>query len=272
MKYYTTKQMACILGVSIDTLRHYEDKGILNPCRDEDNNYRLYSISDIRKFNACRIFRTFNFTIEETAKLLEWESINYIKDSVDYKLEELKKERMFLDEKISNLKVYKKKVQDIQDLNGRIVIKKMPDLYYFTTQRVDQYEADLKNDGLKKRWIQYFPVTQWARRVKLSKLRSMSGELSYDNGIMIESDVAKKINFPKELIESAERIEGGTVCYTVFAKTDEEPYDWPVFQQIFRQINDAGYDICGDMITFYVVSKYDGETLINYHYCKIKIK
>ncbi|SDK10582.1 MerR family transcriptional regulator [Natronincola ferrireducens] len=272
MKYYTTKQMASILGVGIETLRHYENKGILKPRRDKENNYRLYTASDIRKFNSCRIFRTFDFTIEEAAKIIEWESLDYIKDSVDYKIEALKKQRVFLDERINSLEAYKKKVQDAEDLNGRLVIKEMPDVYYFTTQRFDQYETDHKNDSLRKRWVEYFPVAQWARRVKASKIKYMYEELPYDNGIIIEADVARKINFPQELIESAEKIEGGRICYTVFGKFDNEPYDWSAFQPVFRQINDAGYEICGDMITFFVTSKYKGDNLVNYHYCKIRIK
>lgn len=272
MKYYTTKQMASILGVGVETLRHYENKGILKPRRDKENNYRLYTAMDIRKFNVCRTFRSFDFTIEEAANIIEWESIDYIKDNINYKIEELKKERLFLDERINSLEEYKKKIKDAEDLNGRLVIKEMPDVYYFKTQRFDQYEKDYKNDSLRKRWIDYFPVTQWARRVKVAETKSMSKELPYDNGIIIESDVAKKINFPQELIESAEKIEGGKICYTVFCKSDDEPYDWPAFQPILRRINDAGYEICGDMITFFVTSKYDGENLVNYHYCKIKIK
>ena len=96
---YTINEMANIVGVGIETLRHYEERGILAPERDEKNNYRLYSISDIRKFNTSRTFRTYGFSIQETSNLLEWKSLDFIQDKINNKTEDLKREKIFLEEK-----------------------------------------------------------------------------------------------------------------------------------------------------------------------------
>ena len=66
MKYYFTCEMSGAVGSRVETLRYYENKGILYPKRDESNNYRLYSLDDIRRFDSCRIFQSFGFTIEES--------------------------------------------------------------------------------------------------------------------------------------------------------------------------------------------------------------
>lgn len=269
---YTINEMASIVGVSIETLRHYEDKGILDPQRDKNNNYRLYSVGDIRKFNTSRTFRTFGFTIQETSDLLEWRSLEFVKENINGKLEDMKKEKVFLEEKIKNLENFSEMLNEINNLKDGFLIKEMPDIYHFKTQRVDKYERNLKNEKLKKQWIEYFPVTQWARRINNSAIKFMSEELQYDNGIMIECDIAKNIGFPQELIKLADKIEGGKVWYTIFEKDDDEPYDWHIFKPIFQQISENGYEVCGDIITFYLSSTYKDDILRNYHYCMIKIK
>lgn len=269
---YKINEMANIVGVGIDTLRHYEDKGIIEPQRDENNNYRMYSISDIRKFNSSRMFRSYGFTIQETAELLEWKSLDYIHGKLSDKLNELNKERLFLEEKINKLEAYDKRLNEINNLKDGFLIKEMPSIYYFKTQRVDKYEKNLVNDRLKKQWMDYFPAAEMARRINKPTKESMSEELQYDNGIMIECDKAEKISFPLKLIDLAEKIEGGRVWYTIFNKADEEPYDWHIFNPIFQQISDRGYEVCGEIITFYFSSSFENNTLTNYHYCMIKIK
>ncbi|GEM_PF-2448996 len=41
-KKYQTKDLLKCLGVPRDTLRFYEKKGLLNPHKDSENNYRNY--------------------------------------------------------------------------------------------------------------------------------------------------------------------------------------------------------------------------------------
>ena len=38
MKYYSTCEMAAAVGSGVETLRYYENKGVLYPKRDESNN------------------------------------------------------------------------------------------------------------------------------------------------------------------------------------------------------------------------------------------
>jgi len=47
--YVTIKSASEIIGVSIETLRNWDKTGKLKSKRDKDNDYRLYSISEIQK-------------------------------------------------------------------------------------------------------------------------------------------------------------------------------------------------------------------------------
>ncbi|MCP3660109.1 MAG: MerR family transcriptional regulator [Bacteroidetes bacterium] len=49
-QYITVKQAAEILNVNPETLRRWDNRGILKAKRNTINNYRVYDIKDIEKF------------------------------------------------------------------------------------------------------------------------------------------------------------------------------------------------------------------------------
>ena len=63
MKQYTIGDVSKRLGISRDSLRFYEKKGIITPQKLE-NGYRCYSYEDTRKLLDIMFYRRLNFSIE----------------------------------------------------------------------------------------------------------------------------------------------------------------------------------------------------------------
>ncbi|MGN0659202.1 MAG: MerR family transcriptional regulator [Emergencia sp.] len=63
-EYYKIGEISALYGIGTDSLRYYEEIGILKPRRD-DNGYRMYSISDIRTLNILRELRSIGFSMAE---------------------------------------------------------------------------------------------------------------------------------------------------------------------------------------------------------------
>ena len=63
-EYYKIGEIASLYGIGTDSLRYYEEIGILKPARD-DNGYRMYNIGDIRTLNVLRELRSIGFSMEE---------------------------------------------------------------------------------------------------------------------------------------------------------------------------------------------------------------
>ena len=57
-------------GVSKDTLRFYERRGLLEPPRRTSNNYRLFPIEVVERLRWIRQALAVGFTIEELARIL----------------------------------------------------------------------------------------------------------------------------------------------------------------------------------------------------------
>ncbi|WP_455436745.1 MerR family transcriptional regulator [Hungatella hathewayi] len=80
-KYYTIGEIAKLYHLGVDTIRYYEEKGILKPNRGE-NGYRYYDSQSIWRMNVITNLRNLNFsvsrirdyfqnhTVETTQKLL----------------------------------------------------------------------------------------------------------------------------------------------------------------------------------------------------------
>ena len=69
-EYYKIGEISKLYGIGTDSLRYYEELGILHPRRDS-NGYRMYSISDIRTLNILRELRSIGFSMQEIKEHLQ---------------------------------------------------------------------------------------------------------------------------------------------------------------------------------------------------------
>jgi DNA-binding transcriptional MerR regulator len=68
--YLRSGELARLTGVSTDTLRHYERKGLLSSRRSR-NGYREYSLQMADRVRVIRRAIAFGFTIDELATILK---------------------------------------------------------------------------------------------------------------------------------------------------------------------------------------------------------
>ena len=66
---YTIGQIANITGLSKDKLRYYEEKGILKPIQNKDNNYRQYNHKDVDIVLAIEFYRSLDLDFKTIKKI-----------------------------------------------------------------------------------------------------------------------------------------------------------------------------------------------------------
>lgn len=69
-EYLRSGELARRAGVSSDTLRHYERKGLLARPRRSANGYREYSAADLDRVRLVRGSLRIGFTLDEIARIL----------------------------------------------------------------------------------------------------------------------------------------------------------------------------------------------------------
>ena len=65
------KEAEKLTGISKRNIRFYEQKGMLHPARNQDNDYRDYSSQDIERLKLIRALRMVDMPLEEVQKVLD---------------------------------------------------------------------------------------------------------------------------------------------------------------------------------------------------------
>lgn len=124
---FLINEIAKIIGVTTNTIRRYENNGLIKSERDP-SNYRWYKSYDISKLAMIRLYRKCGFTHDEIKAMTEDRS--RVKDICANKLETMDKQL----ERIARLRHWLK--DNIQLMNtaellkDNYVIMKCPALYY----------------------------------------------------------------------------------------------------------------------------------------------
>ena len=93
MPRYYTREMMDMFNVSRKQLRYYEDKGLLrNVPRNEENGYRYYTIEHVKQMIAIMGMKDLNLSSDRIKDILYADSISDVKDVMQQKLSEAKKE------------------------------------------------------------------------------------------------------------------------------------------------------------------------------------
>ncbi|MDC0672883.1 MerR family transcriptional regulator [Nannocystis radixulma] len=66
----TVSQVASIAGVSVRTLHHYDEIGLLSPSGRSTAGYRLYSDADLSRLQQVLFFRALEFPLQEICRIL----------------------------------------------------------------------------------------------------------------------------------------------------------------------------------------------------------
>jgi MerR family transcriptional regulator, thiopeptide resistance regulator len=73
MKDLTVKQLAAISGVTVRTLHHYDEIGLLKPAWIGENGYRYYGRAQLLRLQQILFHREFGVPLNEIAELLDME-------------------------------------------------------------------------------------------------------------------------------------------------------------------------------------------------------
>ncbi len=68
---FTVGQLARLAGVSVRTLHHYDDIGLLKPAHIAGNGYRFYGRSELLRLQEIMFYRDAGMSLDEVGRLLD---------------------------------------------------------------------------------------------------------------------------------------------------------------------------------------------------------
>lgn len=133
MQRHTVKQLARLSGVSVRTLHHYDEIGLLKPARLGDNRYRYYEEPEVLRLQEILFHRELGFSLQEIAALL---------DRPDFdRLDSLRAHRVRLEQEAQRYAELVRTIdRTIADLNGKRIMKHTELFKGFSAEKQAGYE------------------------------------------------------------------------------------------------------------------------------------
>ena len=127
----TVKEVSKLTGVSVRTLHHYDNIGLLQPAKVTDAGYRLYDDASLRRLHAILLLKELQFPLKEIREILDSPGFDPM-DALAHqiKLLELQKEHL------EKLIAHARKIQK----TGVIPM----DYTAFDTEKIDRYAREAK--------------------------------------------------------------------------------------------------------------------------------
>lgn len=147
--YYKISEISALYNICPDSLRYYEEKGLLAPRRDE-NGYRIYGVQDFWRLNVIKDLRQLGFSTERIKDYLD-------ERTVQTTLALLAEEEALISEQMAKLEAQlgniRRRSADLTALEsvplGEIHLQKLPKRYCCRIQ--EHVSLDGEVDFLIKR-------------------------------------------------------------------------------------------------------------------------
>ncbi|MBD5451808.1 MAG: MerR family transcriptional regulator [Lachnospiraceae bacterium] len=157
---YNTNDLSKILDVTTNTIRRYEEKGFLNPQRNDQNGYRIFDNSDLEKAIYIERYRKNGFDHNEIEKLFH--------ENMGMGLRRFQIRMKEIDEKISELMATRQMLSDDVILmkkgiaeNKEITEKKCQSLYYILHHRNGHTNMEGKNGIEYRKFMEKCPELKY---------------------------------------------------------------------------------------------------------------
>lgn len=123
---YLVNELASITGMTRDTLRYYEQQGLIQPKKNQYNNYREFEFNDIYRLMAIDFYRKRDFSIKEIRDLQDNSQFSFMKQTIRKKRIEVETAILQHKIKLEKLKKLADFCENVEECLNQISIKRMP--------------------------------------------------------------------------------------------------------------------------------------------------
>ena len=256
-----------ICHVTTRTLRHYDDIDLIKPVKiNEENNYRFYEVKQVRIMLLINRLKSYNFSLDEIKEILIRNDLEYTKEKIKEKEEEIKEilnKYKNVEKSIKLDLLNLEKGYDIMSFIENIEVKiiNVEDMNILSSRQIMKVEDYGKYIG------KLFEI------VAKNKLTIAGAPMSiyYDDEFNPEENDTEVALPVTESNEFTKVLEGGAFAMTVV----KGPYSEKLpegFTKMVEYIENSDYEICGHPYEKYIKGPMDGGEIITEIYFPIKKK
>lgn len=244
---YKIKEISRLYGLCTDTLRYYEEQGILAPKRGP-NNYRMFSIQDIGKLNIIRSLRALDMPIERIRNYIHMrnieETLTLLDEEENLILERIRQlKEQFEDISLRKQELLKDRV--VEDKAFSITLQPARPCFKLTEDIIIENNIDFVLKKLEHKHEE---------NIHVIGIKGFGAQMS---GTWRDGDFNhfQSVFFISDWDNHNSEIQEGEYASMYFKGEYERIGE--IFPAFAAEIKRQGYEICGDLMEFYHIDMND---------------
>ena len=191
---YKIGDVSRILGISTDRLRYYEKKGVVQPQKDQSNDYRYYDTWDINFLIDCLWYKRFGFAIPQVAYMVtdcyHGDLISLLDEKSDQLASDIRRQEQLL----ARLREYRDAAVRVKTILGVCEIQDSPELICYLNRFNYSYNYTPDMQKLSRQWQEYMPFTQRFFEIPVAGLLGGGDDFAW--GFSLQTAWAEELNVP----------------------------------------------------------------------------
>ena len=159
----TVHEVSELAGISVRTLHHYDEIGLLSPAERTTAGYRLYDENDLARLQQILLFRELEFPLADIRRIVDNPDFDQER-ALDQQIELLELKRKHINRLIKMAKTLKTKGMETMDFEA------------FDTSELDEYAKRAKES--------WGNTSEWAEFEKKNARRSAEEQKGLGNELM----------------------------------------------------------------------------------------
>lgn len=238
---YKIGDVAKILGISTDLIRYYEEKGVVSPHRDENNDYRYYDTWDTNNLIDCIWYKHYGFGIDQISHMLtEYTRLDLL-DCLDEKTQELETQLHRQQLLLERIRQHRKAIDDFENYYGKCNMLYRPSMIYYLNRHNAAYTNRSDVQKLSAMWQKYMPFTK--RYFELPESYPDEQETGYSWGFAL--DLKYVDEFKLEVREPVRFLPSSYCIHTGFKSSGKNAFTPHHLDYLFDYARKNGYTVTG---------------------------
>ncbi|NMA06538.1 MAG: MerR family transcriptional regulator [Ruminococcaceae bacterium] len=245
LPYFSVGEVSKILGIPSQTIRFYDNEGVVVPYRNEETGRRYYSIYDIYQISLRKQYMNMGFSLEETNQAFHNMSISEIVKEIESHINQIEKELLFSNICYQGTLKLQTRIKRIKTFLNRCYFMDRPAHWRHSHIINGVLCKDVNSVKARKLHMMLMPLSTYSFRIGLEDILQdrHSAECSWDVAVPIP--YAEQVGFDR--IPGSVFVNSSPCIYSIFATEGTYSLCWDMLEHIEHFINANNMQISGDV-------------------------
>lgn len=253
---YRIGEIARMLDISSESIRYYEQAGLIHPGKNPENGYRIYTIENIYELMDVMFYRKMNMPIQEIS------TITHATRHQDIMKDFVRQKELLILETIHSQKLLLQKIEaldaayDAVDAHlGRYSILPLPSFYIMQDMKDETFQDKGEKPFLSRN---EFKLCTFGGKAVLTRGKWIEG---YKHALLKRKQAATL--GLEEQLSAYPVIDSRRGAYTVFLRDGNHSIDYET-KRLLGWMAENGYQPAGDILFNYMLAVYAQKSFNTY--------